>query len=194
MIALLTGNIASLSITGDVVVDVNGVGYKISIPEKETTHMMVGNFVTFHISTHVREDAITLFGFIESTTRDLFEKLVSVSGIGPKMGLAMISALTPQGIVDALTLNDVDMLCRVPGIGKKTAQRMIVELSNVKGINDIFLPTPANSAVKDVSDALEELGYRREEISNVVRDLDPTLSVDVMIKECLRLLATGSAG
>ena len=105
------------------------------------------------------------------------------------MGLAMISALSPQGIVEALNANDVEMLCQVPGIGKKTAQRMIVELSSLKGINNIFETSPENTSIKDVSEALEELGYRRDEISKVVRDLDPTLSVDVMIKECLRNLA-----
>ena len=190
MIALLTGTISVITLTGDVVIDVNGVGYKVSMPEKESTSLKVGDYMSLHISTNVREDAINLFGFLEPTTRDLFEKLISVSGIGGKMGLTMISALTPQGIVDALDTNDIDMLCRVPGIGKKTAQRMIVELSSLKGLSDIFAPTPENSSVKDVSDALEELGYRREEIAVVMRDLDSTLSVDVMIKESLRLLAS----
>lgn len=190
MIALLTGTLVNVSLHGDVIIDVNGVGYKASIPEKETVNIKSGDFTTLHISTHVREDAITLFGFQDSSTRDLFEKLVSVSGIGGKMGLAMISALTPQGIVDALNSNDIDMLCRVPGIGKKTAQRMIVELSSVQGIADIFAPSPVNAATRDVSDALEELGYRRDEITKVVHDLDPDLSVDVMIKECLKQLAT----
>ncbi len=191
MIALLTGTVALVTLLGEVIIDVNGVGYKVNIPEKETTHIKQGDFLALHISTQVREDAIVLFGFTEPTTRDLFEKLTSVSGIGGKMGLAMISALTPQGIVDALSTNDVDMLCRVPGVGKKTAQRMIVELSSLTGITDIFMPSPVNSSVKDVSEALVELGYRRDEISRVIHDLDPTLSVDVMIKECLRLLANG---
>lgn len=190
MIALLTGTLINISLNGEVVIDVNGVGYKANMPEKETVSFKAGDFVSLHISTHVREDAITLFGFTEPSTRDLFEKLVSVSGIGGKMGLAMISALSPQGIVDALGSNDVDMLCRVPGIGKKTAQRMIVELSNVKGIADIFEPSTINLVTRDVSEALEELGYRREEISKVIHELDPNLSVDVMIKECLKQLAS----
>lgn len=190
MIALITGTVISVSLNGEVIIDVNGVGYKANLPEKESLGLKANDYVSLHISTQVREDAITLFGFLDSSTRNLFEKLISVSGIGGKMGLAMISALSPQGIVDALNASDVDMLCRVPGIGKKTAQRMIVELSSVKGILDIFAPSQTASATKDVSEALEELGYRRDEISNVVRDLDPTLSVDVMIKECLRLLAS----
>ncbi|HQZ15045.1 MAG TPA: Holliday junction branch migration protein RuvA [Acidimicrobiia bacterium] len=189
MIALLTGNIASCALNGEIVIDVNGVGYKALLPEKESATIKTGDFASLHISTQVREDSIILFGFLEPTTRDLFEKLVGVSGIGGKMGLAMISALSPQGIVEALNANDVEMLCQVPGIGKKTAQRMIVELSSLKGINNIFETSPENTSIKDVSEALEELGYRRDEISKVVRDLDPTLSVDVMIKECLRNLA-----
>lgn len=190
MIALLTGTLASVSLHGDVIIDVNGVGYKASIPEKEAMNVKSGDFITLHISTHVRDDAIILFGFQDPSTRDLFEKLVSVSGIGGKMGLAMISVLTPQGVVDALNSSDIDMLCHVPGIGKKTAQRMIVELSSVQGIADIFAPSAVNASTRDVSDALEELGYRRDEISKVVHNLDPALSVDVMIKECLKQLAT----
>lgn len=189
MIALLTGSIASITIDGQVVIDVNGVGYKVHIPENEVSNFKTGDFVALHVLTHVREDAINLYGFSDASTRDLFEKITSVSGIGSKMGLAMISVLSPEGIISSLETNDVDMLCRVPGIGKKTAQRMIVELSNLKGIKDIFTPRAQNTTVKDVSIALEDLGYRREEIAQVINEIDPTLSVDVMIKECLRLLA-----
>lgn len=190
MIALLSGTLASVSLHGDVVIDVNGVGYKVHVPENDINDMHVGNVMTMHISTHVRDDAITLFGFHDPSARDLFDKLTSVSGIGGRIALAMISVLSPRGIVDALDTSDVDMLCRVPGIGKKTAQRMIVELSHVAGIKDLFVPGPVNSQLKDVSDALEELGYRKEEIASVINDIDDTLSVDVMIKESLRLLSS----
>lgn len=148
MIALLTGNIASISFNGELVIDVNGVGYKAHLPEKESSSLKTGDLISLHISTQVREDSIILFGFLESTTKDLFEKLVSVSGIGGKMGLTMISSLTPKGIVEALKANDVEMLCQVPGIGKKTAQRMIVELSSLKGINDIFESTPESTSIR----------------------------------------------
>lgn len=191
MIAMLTGNVVSSSLNGELVIDVNGVGYRALIPEKESTSLKVGDYLSLHISTQVREDSITLFGFLEPQTRELFEKLVGVSGIGGKMGLTMISALSPTGIIEALNNNDVEMLCQVPGIGRKTAQRMIVELSNLKGINEIFEPSEQNSSIKDVSFALEELGYRRDEISKALRDIDPTLSVDVMIKEALRKIAVG---
>lgn len=191
MIALLTGTIASVSLHGDVVIDVSGVGYKVAMPEKETALLTSGGLHTFHISTHVRDDAITLYGFHDATTRDLFDQITSVSGIGPKLGLAMISSLGAEGIVTALNNNDVDMLCHVPGIGKKTAQRMIIELSHVKGITDLFIPTQGSATLADVTQALEELGYRREEIAQATRDIDPTLSADVMIKECLRFLSAG---
>jgi Holliday junction DNA helicase RuvA len=190
MIALLNGSIASINAFGDVVIDVQGVGYKVSIPENETMNLKTGDLVVMHISTHVRDDAITLYGFTDASARDLFDKLTSVSGVGGRLALAMISVLSPRGIVDALDSSDVEMLCRVPGIGKKTAQRMIVELSNVAGIKDLFLPTVQNTQLRDVQDALEELGYRREEIAHVINDLDPDLSLDVMIKECLRLLSS----
>jgi len=189
MIALLTGSIVSVSINAEVIIDVNGVGYKVLVPEKDAIHLTKNEFVTLHISTHVREDAITLFGFQDLGTRELFDKLTSVSGIGGKIALAMISVLSAEGIVQALDTSDVDMLCRVPGIGKKSAQRMIVELSNISGIKDIFDTTPSSSAVNDVRDALEELGYRREEIAKVIKDIDSTLSADVMIKECLKALS-----
>ena len=100
----------------------------------------------------------------------------------------MLSALGPQGIVDALVTSDVEMLCSVPGIGKKTAQRMIVELSNLKEMFEIFEPNAQSTAQGEVRQALEELGYRRDEINSVLSGVDATLSIDVMIKDCLRQL------
>lgn len=189
MIALLTGSIVSVSINSEAIIDINGVGYKVLVPEKDAIHLVKDQFTTLHISTHVREDAITLFGFQDAPTRELFDKLTSVSGVGGKIALAMISVLSPEGIVQALDTSDIDMLCRVPGIGKKSAQRLIVELSNIDGIKDIFDSSPSSSAVNDVRDALEELGYRRDEIVAVLRDIDPTLGTDVMVKECLKALS-----
>lgn len=140
MIAMLSGNLANVTLSGDVIIDVNGVGYKVQMPERETTSLHIGHAITIFVHTQVREDSITLFGFSESSSKELFEKITSVSGIGGKLGLVMLSALGAQGIVDALSNSDVDMLCSVPGIGKKTAQRMVVELSTLKGIFDIFVP------------------------------------------------------
>lgn len=189
MIALLTGNIASISLNGEVIIDVNGVGYKVQMPQRETSELHAGNIATIYVHTQVREDSINLFGFNSSPTQELFEKLISVSGIGGKLALVMISAMGAQGIVDALGASDVEMLCSVPGIGKKTAQRMIVELSNLQAIFDIFTPSAANTSQNEVREALEELGYRRDEINGVLSRVDSTLSIDVMIKECLRLMA-----
>lgn len=115
--------------------------------------------------------------------------MISVSGIGGKLALVMLSVLSAQGIVDALSTSDVDMLCSVPGIGKKTAQRMVVELSSVQSIFDIFVPNIQSTTQNEVREALEELGYRRDEITSIITNVDPTLSIDVMIKECLRLMA-----
>ncbi len=190
MIALLSGVVASISLYGEAVIDVNGVGYKVALPENEVNTIRNNDIVTLHISTHVREDAITLYGFSEVNARDLFDKLTSVSGIGGKIALAMISVLTPQGIINALDTSDVDMLCTVPGIGKKTAQRMIVELSNVAGIKDLFIESSVNTNTKDVCIALEELGYSRQEISNVIKEINPDLDIDVMIKESLKMLSS----
>ena len=135
MIALLNGNIASVTLNGDVTIDVNGVGYKVSMPERETINLRAGNAITVFVHTQVREDSIVLFGFIESSSKELFEKLISVSGIGGKLALVMLSVLSAQGIVDALSTSDVDMLCSVPGIGKKTAQKIILNEPNCKGDN-----------------------------------------------------------
>ena len=162
MIALLNGNIASVTLNGDVTIDVNGVGYKVSMPERETINLRAGNAITVFVHTQVREDSIVLFGFIESSSKELFEKL---------------------------STSDVDMLCSVPGIGKKTAQRMVVELSSVQSIFDIFVPNIQSTTQNEVREALEELGYRRDEITSIITNVDPTLSIDVMIKECLRLMA-----
>jgi Holliday junction DNA helicase RuvA len=189
MIAMLSGNIANVTLNGDVILDVNGVGYKVQMPERETTNLRVGNPLNVFVHTQVREDSIILFGFAQASSQELFEKITSVSGIGGKLALVMLSALGAQGIVDALSNSDVDMLCSVPGIGKKTAQRLIVELSNLKAIFDIFVPNQQSTSQQEAREALEELGYRRDEISNVLSSIDSTLSIDVMIKECLRSLA-----
>ena len=111
------------------VVDVHGVGYEVTIPVSAYTSLpAVGAEVALHIHTHVREDALSLFGFISAADKALFEKLISVSGIGPKLAVTALSGLASGDLIAAIRTGAVDQLVKIPGVGKKTAERMVLEL------------------------------------------------------------------
>jgi holliday junction DNA helicase RuvA len=112
-----------------VIVDVQGVGYELTIPVSTFTALPeAGGEVTLRVHTHVREDAISLFGFSAREEKLLFEKLISVSGIGPKLGITILSGLAASDLIQAIRNGDLQQLVRIPGIGKKTAERMVLEL------------------------------------------------------------------
>ena len=112
-----------------VVVDVNGVGYEVAIPVSAFSSLPdKGQPVELHIHTHVREDALALFGFLTAADKTLFEKLITVSGIGPKLAITTLSGLTAPDLVNAIRSGAIEQLVRIPGVGKKTAERMVLEL------------------------------------------------------------------
>src|SRR5262249_55228496 len=112
-----------------VIVEVNGVGYEVTIPVSAFSSLPDrGQPVQLHIHTHVREDALALFGFTSAADKALFEKLITVSGIGPKLAVTTLSGLTASDLVTAIRNGAVDQLVRIPGVGKKTAERMVLEL------------------------------------------------------------------
>src|SRR5215475_6253487 len=112
-----------------VIVDVAGVGYEVTIPVSAFSSLPEkGQQVVLHIHTHVREDALALFGFVAAADKALFEKLITVSGIGPKLAVTTLSGLTASDLIAAIRPGAVDQLVRIPGVGKKTAERMVLEL------------------------------------------------------------------
>src|SRR5215472_14162632 len=128
MIAHLRGRLL-IKHPNQVIVETNGVGYDVTISVPTFSELpTAGGEVALHIHTHVREDAIALYGFLRPAEKQLFERLISVSGIGPKLAITILSGMPADDIVNAIRGNDVAKLTRVPGIGKKTAERMVLEL------------------------------------------------------------------
>lgn len=161
VIAHLRGKILAKR-PNQVIVDCGGVGYDVAISVPTFSELGVeGTEVSLHIHTHVREDALALFGFLHSQEKELFERLLTVSGIGPKLAMTVLSMAALE-VVGAIRGNDVARLTKIPGVGKKTAERMILEL---KDKLDQFGAAPqvvsASAAEEDVISALVNLGYQR---------------------------------
>jgi Holliday junction DNA helicase RuvA len=135
MIAQLTGTVRHLT-TEKVVLEVGGVGYAISLTPRTSLQIVMGSALTLSTTLVVREDSLTLFGFLDPHERDIFETLQSVSGIGPKVALAITGSLTPDELAHAIAAEDVKTIEKVPGIGKKGAQRLILELKG-KLVSDV---------------------------------------------------------
>jgi Holliday junction DNA helicase RuvA len=163
MIAQLTGTVRHLT-TEKVVLEVGGVGYAISITPRTSTNIVMGSELTLATTLVVREDSLTLFGFLDPRDRDIYETLQTVTGIGPKVALAITGALTPDELASAIAQEDIGAIEKVPGIGRKGAQRLILELKG-KLVTDKDLPKlTTHSAVRDqLLSALTGLGFTAKE-------------------------------
>jgi len=164
MIAHLRGKLLAKR-PNQAIVETGGVGYDVTVSVPTFLDLPgVGGEVGLHVHTHVREDQIALYGFLGLAEKHLFEKLITVSGIGPKLAITILSGMAADEMVGAIRSNDVARLTRIPGIGKKTAERMVLELRDklpVQGAEDMKV-APAMSAVEeDVLSALMNLGYQR---------------------------------
>ncbi len=163
MIAQLTGTVRHLT-TEKVVLEVGGVGYAISITPRTSTNIVMGLELTLATTLVVREDSLTLFGFLDPRDRDIYETLQTVTGIGPKVALAITGALTPDELASAIAQEDIGAIEKVPGIGRKGAQRLILELKG-KLVTDEDLPKlTTHSAVRDqLLSAITGLGFTAKE-------------------------------
>ena len=164
MIAHLRGKLLAKH-PNQVVVETAGVGYEINISVPAFSELPnLGSEVALHIHTHVREDLIALYGFLRPAEKLLFEKLITVSGIGPKLAITILSGMAAEDMTRAIRGNDIVRLTRIPGIGKKTAERMVLELRDklpeVTGTSERAVPA-MNSMEEDVLSALVNLGYQR---------------------------------
>lgn len=176
MIAHLTGQLLEKA-PQHVVIDVGGVGYRVMIPVSTFYQLAeLGSTVRVRVHTHVREDALQLFGFGTEREQQLFEKLIAVAGVGPKLALSILSGIEAPDLIQALRSNDLARLNRIPGVGRKTAERLVLELK------DKFPDAPgpdspprskASSAKEDLLTALLHLGYSRSEAE---RGIDRALS------------------
>jgi holliday junction DNA helicase RuvA len=167
MIARLSGTLLEKQATR-LVVDVHGVGYDVQVPLSTFYHLPdVGGDVALRIHTHVREDALSLFGFSTELEQLLFERLIAISGIGPRLALSVLSGIDPADLVRAVQQGDIGRLTLIPGVGKKTAERMSLELKDrlpqqlTDGAADAGAPATETSVRADVLSALVNLGYHR---------------------------------
>lgn len=202
MIGSLTG-ILAVKRPPALVLDVHGVGYELEAPMTTFYELPnTGAEVTLHTHLVVREDAQLLYGFTSVQQRDLFRNLLKVSGVGPRVALAVLSGLTTEDFLACMAAEDVDRLTRVPGIGRKTAQRLIVDMRDriTRQMEGVELPaaasaqTGATNPVHDAVSALIALGYKPLEASRAIRSIavDGLGSEDI-IREALRHLAGNAA-
>ncbi|MBE7091725.1 MAG: Holliday junction branch migration protein RuvA [Clostridiales bacterium] len=173
MYAFISGTVEEIDLSG-VVINNNGIGYYIQCPTTVLNSVSIGENAKIYTYQHVREDAIILYGFINKEDRTMFLRLISVSGIGPKIAIQVLSALSASELAIILVGGDASMLTKVPGIGKKTAQRLILELRE-KVDNDELVNTSVNKAttvnstmISDAIYALNALGYTSQEAAKAV--------------------------
>ena len=201
MIALISGKIVHKGIS-HVIVDVHGVGYRIFIPLTTFYELPeAGQVITLHVHTNVKQDAINLFGFYTVQERDLFQLMISVSGIGPKMSMNILSGISAQELLRAISGGNVGKLVNIPGVGKKMAERLILELKE-KVIKKMMLEeTPAADdqhqageiIIEDALSALVNLGYKsniaKDALDKVLQASEEELGMDQLLKKTLKILA-----
>jgi Holliday junction DNA helicase RuvA len=197
MIALLRGNLIEKH-PSRLIVDVGGVGYDVQVPL--STFYVVGDpgaDVTLRVHTHVREDVIALYGFATTLEQDLFERLIAISGIGPKLGLAVLSGIEPAELIKAVRLQDVARLTAIPGIGKKTAERIGLELKDrlpaalQAAGQEPARVRPEDQLRDDLLSALMNLGYQRlaaEKAIDKAVDNAANVPFDQALRDVLRAL------
>ena len=194
MIGYLSGQVKFLG-EDSCILMVSGVGYKVFVDAQTRQSLEVGAAAEFFIYTAVREDAITLYGVTERAAYELFELLLTVSGIGAKTALAIVSKISATDFAQAIALQDMKTLTRLPGVGKKSAERLLLELKGKVRLlaenfsTEEFQPAQVKSAARDeATEALEALGYTAEEISTVFKGAPPDASTDTLIKFALKSL------
>jgi Holliday junction DNA helicase RuvA len=191
MIGSLRGTLLDRPATGEVIIEVGGVGYRASVPSSVLAALgPAGSQVFLHVHTHVREDAIVLYGFAHADERRCFEALLGAHGVGPSLALAILSALSPAALSTAVLEDDLDTLCLVPGVGKKTAARLLLELKarlDLPSLDGVGVSTaPAGSARGEARAALVELGYGPDEIAGALESVDGDAPVEEMVRTALR--------
>lgn len=194
MIGYVRGKISHL-FPDSCFVDVSGVGYRVFIPQSTRQNLSKGAETTLFTYLNVREDALLLYGFSSQQEYDLFILLTSVSGIGPKVGLGILSAISPADFIMAVGQKNLGLLTKIPGIGKKTAERIVLELKDKIGATDpdnVIIAAAADNVGSIQAEALQallSLGYTQQEITPVLRKTAEATSVEEIIKLALKEFA-----
>lgn len=197
MIALLNGKLARKS-PDAIILDVNGVGYRVQIPFSTYFELPEeGGAVSLNIYTHVKEDAIQLFGFRTTVEKDFFQLLISVSGIGPKMARDILSNIQADELARAIVQGDLARLSAIPGIGRKTAERLVLELREkvrkMELVASAKEATPSEAppeVADDVASALVNLGYKEVTVRKVLAEMtiEPGVSTEAVLRRALKVL------
>jgi holliday junction DNA helicase RuvA len=216
VIGLLRGAVVVRSGEGEVIVDVGGVGYRVAVTPATAAALVVGGAgaeATLYVHTHVREDAIVLYGFVHDDERRCFEVLLGSHGVGPALALAIMASLSPAALSTAVLEEDLDTLCTVPGVGRKTAARLLIELKSRLDLPDLSLSgagvggaggaagngaggpgdpglRPSRTSRSEARAALSELGYAPDEIRGALDGLRDDVGVEEMLRLALRELAS----
>ena len=214
VIGLLRGAMVVRTGEGEVIVDVGGVGYRVAVTPATAAALVragSGSEATLYVHTHVREDAIVLYGFVHDDERRCFEVLLGSHGVGPALALGIMAALSPAALSTAVLEEDLDTLCTVPGVGRKTAARLLIELKSRLDLPDLSLPDGAATVVRgrggggaagesglrgsrtsraEARAALSELGYAPDEIRGALDGLRDDVGVEEMLRLALRELAS----
>ncbi len=199
MIGSLRGSVVARPAESEILVEVGGVGYRLHVSTPTVAALgPLGADAFFYVHTHVREDAIVLYGFLHDDERRCFEVLLGAHGVGPALALGILSQLSPAALTTALLEEDLDALCAVPGVGRKTAARLLIDLRNRLELPDLsILGRPASAqggqARAEVRAALAELGYAPEEIRGALERIgvdDSEECVEDLLRGALRELAS----
>lgn len=193
MITYISGKLVEKNPTF-AVIETNGVGYLLNISLNTYSQLPDNEFVILYTHLSIKEDAHTLYGFINKTEREIFRLLISVSGVGPSIARTMLSSMTTDEIQQAIASNNVSVIQSVKGIGVKTAQRVLVDLrdkiSKTYAIDEVYI-SQSNTIKNEALSALEVLGFNRKQVEKVVDKIlleDKTGSVEVLIKNALKNL------
>jgi Holliday junction DNA helicase RuvA len=192
VIGSVRGTVIERTTGGEVLVEVGGVGYRVSVTLRAVPTLEPGSNTFLFTHLHVREDAMVLYGFSTRDERDTFEVLIGATGVGPKLALAILSVHTPNMLRRSLADDDLDALMLVPGVGKRTAQRLLIELKARLDLPDVDLSDPAagtSTPRGEVRDALVGLGYSPDEVRATLGQLAEDGTVEELLRDALRVLA-----
>ena len=191
MIGKLKGTIDSIK-PSEVLIDVGGVGYRVSIPFSTHRAILDAKQVVLYIHTHVREDQIRLFGFYTEEEKNLFEVLIQIPGIGPSIALSILSGIEPDRLYDAVQNNNPALLTAVPGIGKSKAEKLVFELKRKLKMKQTGGTTGPAAAESDAVEALVSLGFDERAAHAAVQEVlrgEPSCRIELLIKNSLRILS-----
>ena len=191
MIGFLDGTVAGRTLDG-CLLDVNGVGYRLACSATTSSALPPqGHRMRLFTHVHVREDALALFGFASEAEQHLFELLIGVNGVGPKVALQVCSAFSPEALKKALVTDDVAGISSVPGIGKKTAQRIVLDLKEKMDLPDLEIVGSGRDTLATARSALENLGYSAGDVRVALAEVAPpdTERVEDVVRSALKVLA-----